>query len=59
MMKATKYVLLTIGILGAIASTIRIVQGDPVSDVFMGFISSIALLYGYFAFDRLERTKEK
>jgi len=59
MMKATKYVLLIIGILGAVASTIRIVQGDPVSDALMGFISSIALLYGYFAFDRLEKTKEK
>ena len=58
-MKSTKYVLLIIGILGAIASTIRIVQGDPVADVLMGFISSIALLYGYFAFDRLEKTKEK
>jgi uncharacterized MnhB-related membrane protein len=58
-MKSTKYLLLIIGILGAIASLIRIVQGDPVSDVIMGFISSLALFYGYFAFDRLEKKKEK
>jgi len=58
-MKATKYVLLIIGILGTLASVIRIVQGAAVTDVIFGFISSIALIYGFFVFDRFQEKKKE
>jgi hypothetical protein len=58
-MKATKYVLLIIGILGTIASIFLIVRGSPVTDVIFGFISSIALIYGFFVFDRFQDKKKE
>ena len=58
-MKTTKYVLLIIGILGTIASAIRIVQDAPLADVILGFITSIALIYGYFGIDRVEDKKKQ
>lgn len=58
-MKTTKYVLLIIGIFGTIASAIRIVQDAPLSEIILGFITSIALIYGYIGIDRVEDKKKQ
>jgi uncharacterized membrane protein (DUF4010 family) len=57
-MKASKYLILIIGILGVIASGVSIYNGAPVADVIFGFISSIALIYAFFLFDRFQDQKE-
>ncbi len=58
-MRTTRYVLLTIGLLGVAASIFNFVQGDSFFDILSGLVASSALIYGYFYYADFEKKKEK
>lgn len=55
-MKNTRRILLTIGLLGIAASIVSIIQGQNLTNILTGFISGTSLLYGYF--ELRKKTKE-
>jgi len=58
-LKATRILLLIIGLLGLGASIVAIVQGQPILDQILTLICSGALLYGYYYYGKEENQSKK
>ena len=58
-MKATRILLLVIGLLGLGASIVAIFQGRPILDQVLTIICSAALLYGYYYYGKEENQPKK
>ncbi|MFT5596701.1 MAG: hypothetical protein ACI8QH_001500 [Flammeovirgaceae bacterium] len=58
-MNTTRYILLTIGLLGIAASIYNYVQGDSFFDILLSLVASASLVYGYFYYSNAEKKKEK
>jgi len=59
-LKATRILLLVIGLLGLGASIVAIFQGQPILDQVLTIICSAALLYGFYYYGKEEnQTKKK
>jgi len=56
-MKATRYILLIIGILGLITAFFGLINGDAFANQLITIVCSSSLIYGYYTIGRTEKAE--